>query len=94
MGAVPVPDSAMVCGLPAALSVRVSAATRLPAADGVKVTSTLVLLPGVTVIGSVPAVKEKSAAFPPAMARLAITRFAVPVLDTVTSIKEPATPTA
>jgi hypothetical protein len=37
----PVPDMPTVCGLPDALSVNISEALRLPAADGVKVTSTV-----------------------------------------------------
>ena len=72
--------SATLCGLPLALSVIVSEAVRLPAAVGVNVTFTVVVLPGVTVIGSVPTVKAKSPAFAPVSARFVITRFLVPEL--------------
>jgi hypothetical protein len=41
----PVPESAISCGLPVALSVIVTAPTRLPAAFGVKVTDIWQLLP-------------------------------------------------
>ena len=49
------PVSDIVCGLPGAVSVILSEATRLPVAAGVRVTLMVVLLPGVTVIGNVPA---------------------------------------
>jgi len=44
-GAVPVPERITVCRLPAALSVMVSAAERLPLADGVNVTLSVQLAP-------------------------------------------------
>lgn len=53
-GAVPMPDRETACGLPLTLSLMLREATRPPVAVGVKVTFTVVLLPGVTVIGSVP----------------------------------------
>jgi len=79
-GAMPVPDRVTVCGLPLALSAIVSEAVRLPVAVGVKVTFTVMLLPGVTVIGNEPAAKAKSPAFAPVIARLEVVRLAVPVL--------------
>ena len=82
-GAMPVPVSGTVCGLPLTLSVIVSEAVRLPAAPGVNVTFTVVLLPGVTVIVGVPAVKAKSPAFAPVSAKAVIDKFAVPVLVSV-----------
>lgn len=44
-GSTPVPDSATVCGLLEALSVKLSVPVRLPSAVGVKVTLTLHVLP-------------------------------------------------
>lgn len=78
-GAVPVPVSATVCGLPLALSPMFSVAVRLPVAAGVNVTATVVLAPGATVIGSVGAGKANSAAFAPETDNAEITRFAVPL---------------
>ena len=92
-GAVPVPDSTTLYEVPLALSTIVSEAVRLPIAAGVNVTFTVVLLPGVSVIGSVPAVKAKSAAFVPV---IDIERFRLPVLVLVitTGCEAPVTPTA
>ena len=39
----PVPDNATVCGLPAALSVKLRVPVRVPAAEGLKVTLTVQL---------------------------------------------------
>ena len=85
-GAVPVPVSVTLCGLPLALSVIDSEAVRLPVAVGVNVTFTVVLLPGVTVIVGVPAVKAKSPAFAPVSAKAVIDKFAVPVLVSVIAV--------
>ena len=87
-GAVPVPVSDTLCGLPLTLSVIVSVAVRLPVAAGVNVTFTVVLLPGVTVIVGVPAVKAKSPAFAPVSARAVIDKFAVPVFVSVIAVAE------
>jgi len=84
-GAVPVPVKATACGLPLTLSLIIREAERLPVAVGVKVRFTVVLLPGVTVIGNVPEVKEKSVALAPVTARFAITRLAVPLLVNVST---------
>jgi hypothetical protein len=46
--AVPVPERLTVCGLPAALSVKLSVAVRLPVARGLKVTFAEQLDPGAT----------------------------------------------
>jgi len=69
--ATPVPDSATVCGLPAALSVMVTDATRLPAAVGLNVTLIVQLAPPATLAPHV-FVCEKSPAFVPAIAMLVI----------------------
>ena len=84
--AVPVPVSVTLCGLPLTLSVIVSVAVRLPVAVGVNVTFTVVVLPGVTVIVGVPAVKAKSPAFAPVSARAVIDKFAVPVFVSVIAV--------
>ena len=47
-GAVPVPERLTLCGLPVALSVRVTAAVRVPAAVGLKVTLIVQLAPAAT----------------------------------------------
>ena len=47
----PVPLSGTVCGLPAALSVRVRVPVRTPAADGVKVTAISQVIPGLRETG-------------------------------------------
>jgi len=86
VGAVPAPDSATFCGLPLTLSAMVSAAARLPAAAGVKVTFTVVLFPAVIVIGSVPGVKTNSVASVPVILRFEITKSAVPVLASVIGV--------
>ena len=78
--AVPVPETLTVCGLPLALSLMLSTAVLLPVAAGVKVTLTTVLLPGVIVIGTVPALSAKSVALAPVSARFEITKLPVPVL--------------
>ena len=88
IGTVPVPVSTTVCGLPLTLSVIVSEAVRLPVAPGVNVTFTVVVLPGVTVIVGVPAVKAKSPAFAPVSARAVIDKFAVPVFVSVIAVPE------
>ena len=82
------PLSATVCGDPTALSLMLKVAVRARGPDGVKVTFMVVLLPGVTVIGSVPAVKAKSPAFAPVSARAVIDKFPVPVLVSVIAVAE------
>ena len=56
MGAVPLPFTETVCGLPAALSVVVSVAGRRPVAVGVNVTLMVQVNPGPRVAGRVPQV--------------------------------------
>jgi hypothetical protein len=84
-GAVPVPDKAMVCGLPPALSVMLKVALRAPSLDGVKVRLKLVLAPGATVRGNDDGVKAKSLALAPEIAAAEITRLALPELVTVSA---------
>ncbi len=52
-GAVPVPVRLMVCGLPAALSVMLTEAVRVPVAVGVKVTLMVQLAPAATEVPQV-----------------------------------------
>ena len=82
-GTVPVPESVSECGLPAALSVMLSVAERVPSADGLKVTVTAVLLPAAILIGNEDGLKVKSAAFVPVMDAFEITSVWLPVLLTV-----------
>ena len=56
IGPIPTPDKATVCGLPTALSTMFSPADRAPGAPGVNVTLMVAVVPGATVMGSVPAV--------------------------------------
>jgi hypothetical protein len=85
MGAIPVPARPTACGLPVALSVKINEPLRLPIADGVKVTLTAQVLFGVTVAPvQVSALLVKSPAFVPPRAAVAVVRFPVPVLVTVT----------
>src|ERR1035441_9703894 len=79
----PVPERVTVWGDPAALSVMVTDAPRLPAAVGVKVTKMLQLPPAATLAPQV-LVCAKSPGLVPVTARLLIRRVAVPVLLSVT----------
>ena len=76
---VPVPVRLTVCGLPVALSVRVTAAVRVPLATGLKVTLIVQLAPAATELPHV-LVWAKSAGFMPASARLVRVKAALPVL--------------
>lgn len=61
---------------------------------GLNVTLTVVVLPGVTVIGSVPAEKAKSARLAPEIARLLMTRSAVPVFFSAIGVAALVVPTS
>lgn len=82
----PAPDNATDCGLVETLSTRFSPADRAPGEVGAKVTLMVALLPGATVIGSVPAAKAKSPGLLPAIVKLVITRLPVPELLTVIGV--------
>src|ERR1017187_10410675 len=88
----PVPERVTVWGDPAALSVMVTDAPRLPAAVGVKVTEMLQLPPAATLAPQV-LVCAKSPGFIPVTARLLIRRVAVPVLLRVTDWASLVVPT-
>src|SRR5664279_1611354 len=79
----PVPERVTVCGDPAALSVMVTDALRLPAALGVNITEMLQFPPAATLAPQV-LVCAKSPALVPVTTMLAIDRAAVPVLLSVT----------
>src|ERR1035437_2882050 len=81
--ATPVPESVMVCGDPAALSVMVTNALRLPAAVGVNVTELLQLPPAATLSPQV-WVCAKSPGFAPFKTMLLIRKAPDPVLLSVT----------
>ncbi len=84
-GPSPVPFSAALCGLPEALSAKLSEALRLPGAAGVKVTLTVQVLFGVTVAPvQESALLVKSPAFVPAIVAVERVRFPVPLLVRVT----------
>jgi hypothetical protein len=82
--AVPVPESEAVCGLPDALSVTESVATREPVADGVKVTLIVQFAPAPNVVPQV-VVRAKSLAFVPVMLMLLIIMLALPLFESVTA---------
>lgn len=86
-GAVPVPASAMEWGLPAALSVMVMEAARLPRAAGVKVTLIMQFPPAATELPQL-LVWAKSLALVPVITRLVIFSVALPVLLTTTGCAE------
>jgi len=78
----PVPVRLTVCGLPVALSVRVTAAVRVAVAAGVKVTLIEQLVPAATLDPQL-LVWAKSPAFVPVSARLLRVKAALPVLFNV-----------
>ena len=80
----PVPERLTDWGLPAALSVRASAAERLPAAEGVKVTLMVQLAPAASAMGQL-LVWAKSPALVPKTATLEMFKGALPVLERVTA---------
>ena len=79
----PVPLSATVWGLPAALSVIFTDAVRVPVAEGLKVTLAVQLAPGASELPHV-LVRTKSAALGPVTMTLAIFKVALPLLVKVT----------
>jgi hypothetical protein len=82
--AIPVPLRLTLCGLFAALSVIVRLAVLAPLAVGLKVSPSAQLALGTTVAPvQVSALLPKSLAFVPVSPTLAIVRFAVPLLVTV-----------
>jgi len=84
-GPVPVPLKPTVCGLPLALSAKLSEALRVPVADGVNVTLTVQVLLGVTVAPvQVSALLAKSLAFVPLIVTVETLSAALPVLLRVT----------
>jgi hypothetical protein len=78
-GAAPVPVRLRVCGLPAALSVRVTAALRVPVAAGVKVTLIVQLAPAAIELPQL-LVCAKSPGLVPVSAMLEMLKAALPVL--------------
>jgi hypothetical protein len=78
-GLVPVPESATVCGLPEALSARLTLAVNDPLATGVKVTLMAQLAPAATLVPQL-LLCAKSLGFVPASAMLVTLSAALPVL--------------
>jgi hypothetical protein len=81
-GAVPVPLSATVCGVPLALSAMESDAAKLAAEAGVNVTETVQLAPAASELPHV-LVSAKSVGFAPVMVMLVIVNAALPVFISV-----------
>ena len=92
-GAMPLPVTLIVCGLPATLSATVMVAARLPEADGVNVNVMSALVPAVKVNGVVGAVIAKSAALLPPSEMLEMTKSAVPVFCIATVVAALVVPT-
>jgi hypothetical protein len=84
--AIPVPDSATVCGVPEALSVKVSVSVAAPSCVGVNVTLILHVLFTASVAPQV--LLEIAKLVPSAMAMLPIFKVAVPVFFSVTVLAE------
>ena len=82
-GATPVPEIAVVCGEPAAVSATETAAEKLAALAGVKVTEMLQLPPASSVLLQV-VVSAKSVGLAPVMAIPVTARVALPGFDSVT----------
>ena len=80
----PVPVRVMVCGLPLALSVKVTEAVRVPAAAGVNVTLIVQLLFAATELPQV-LVWLKSLAFVPVSEMLVMLKLAFPVFIRTTA---------
>jgi hypothetical protein len=78
-GASPVPERGTVWGLPTALSATMTAAVRVPAAAGLKVTLMVQLAPAATLAPQL-LVWAKSLAFAPETATLVTFRSPLPVL--------------
>jgi hypothetical protein len=83
---VPVPERARLCGLFAALSVKVSVAARAPAACGVKRTLTVHVEFTASVVPQVFEEIWKSVAFVPVIVIELMVSVAVPVFRTVTEL--------
>jgi hypothetical protein len=94
-GTTPVPLSATLCGLPAALSLMLMALLRLPLADGVKVTLIVQLAPAANVLGLMGQVLvcAKSPVLVPVSVILVIVRAAVPLFVSVTDLAALVVPT-
>ena len=93
--AIPVPESGSVCGLPAALSVIVSVATRMTAAVGLKVALIVQLAPAASVDGDIGQLLDcaKSLLFVPVIVMFVMVKGALPRLVSVEASAELAVPT-
>jgi hypothetical protein len=90
----PVPDSATVCGLTAALSAKLSRADRDPVAEGVNLMCTVHDRPGLSVLPLHPSDRlEKSMVFAPAMLTPETTSGAVPLFVSVVVLAPRDVPT-
>ena len=90
-GALPVPVSATVCGLPGSESAMLTEAVRVPEAVGAKVTEIVQLAPCASELPQA-FVCEKSAALAPVMLMLLMVKLALPVLLRVTLCAELVVP--
>ena len=74
------PERLTVCGLPLALSVKVTDAVSLPAIEGVKVTPIVQLPPAATELAQVSATSSKSPPLVPVIASWVMLKGALPAL--------------
>jgi len=89
---VPVPERITLCGLPVALSVKVTAAARAPVVVGLKVTLTVQMAPAALLAPQL-LVWAKSPEFVPVIAMLVMLKAALPVLLRVIACGELGAPT-
>jgi len=92
-GAIPVPETLIMWGLPLALSVISSRAERAPVVVGVNVTVTVMVAPAATLIGRVADETAKSPGFDPANERSEIVRVPLPTLLMYTVVAAVVCPT-
>lgn len=92
-GYLPVPDSATLCGLPGALSVKLRLPVRVPVCVGVKFTLTMQLLPAASVLPHFLADVNENNAKSPVVAMFEMFKTEAPVLVTVTFFAGEVTPT-
>ena len=91
---VPSPETAICCGLPLALSVKLRVAVRVPDAVGLKMMFAVQLAEAARLAPHVLLKTAKSPAFVPVNAMLLMVMAAVPLLVSVATFWPPALPTA
>lgn len=93
LGYLPVPESATLCGLPGALSVKFSEPVRVPTWVGVKLTLTMQLLPAASVLPHFSFEVNENNAKSPVVEMFVMFSVEAPVLVTVTFFAPAVLPT-